>query len=256
MIRTILDRQLHDITVQVIALGNVVYQTLDQALLVVKENDQALCERIIASDEHSDALRAEIVQKTFRSLTLHQPLAGNDLRFLCSVPFIAGSLERIGDNAAGIAKLRLRMAALEGKERNNAGRETPTDGDSKSSVSHTVTETTIIEEILSLGKEARRALQATTNAFLIKDTQAARSIWQEDDVVDVCYHLVRHEIMSLLLGMHAIPALEQDALVLQRVTYWLWIAHNLERIGDHCTNICERLVFIMERDATITPQQE
>lgn len=165
-------------------------------------------------------------------------------------------LERIGDNAAGIAKLRLRMAPLERNERNNEDRETPNHTADKQFASHAVTEIAIIEGSYTLGKEAQRALQATMNAFMIKDTQAARSIWQEDDVVDVCYHLVRHDIMSLLLGMHAIPALEQDTLVLQRVTYWLWIAHNLERVGDHCTKMCERLVFIMERDATITPKQE
>jgi len=52
----------------------------------------------------------------------------------------------------------------------------------------------------------------------------------------------------MLSGIHAIPALQQDGLAMQRMTYWLWIAHNLERVGDHCTNVCERIVFFLEGD--------
>jgi len=61
--------------------------------------------------------------------------------------------------------------------------------------------------------------------------------------------------MTMLTGLHAIPALQQDSLIMQRITYWLWIAHNLERIGDHCTNICERIVFFIEGEGTICPEE-
>ena len=93
-------------------------------------------------------------------------------------------------------------------------------------------------------------------AFAARDVAAARHIWQEDDVVDVRYHLVRHDLMTLLAGAHAIPALQSDALILQRATYLLWIAHKLERVADHCTNICERITFIVERESSIKPVQE
>jgi len=72
----------------------------------------------------------------------------------------------------------------------------------------------------------------------------------------VRYHLVRHDLMTMLTDIHAIPALQQDSLSMQRMTYWLWIAHNLERIGDHCTNICERIVFLLEGEATIRLTEE
>ncbi|HET8842740.1 MAG TPA: PhoU domain-containing protein, partial [Ktedonobacteraceae bacterium] len=118
-----------------------------------------------------------------------------------------------------------------------------------------VTETSIVAGLVTLGQEARRVLQGTMQAFVQNDTKAARVIWQEDDVVDVCYHLVRHDIMTMLTDIHAIPVLQQDALAMQRMTYWLWIAHNLERVGDHCTNVCERIVFSLEGDGRIQPDE-
>jgi phosphate transport system protein len=93
-------------------------------------------------------------------------------------------------------------------------------------------------------------------AFANRDVKAARYIWEEDDVVDVRYHLVRHDLMTLLAGARAIPALQSDALILQRATYLLWIAHKLERVADHSGNICERIVFIVEGETSIKRAQE
>jgi phosphate transport system protein len=89
-------------------------------------------------------------------------------------------------------------------------------------------------------------------AFEQRDAKAARYIWEEDDVVDVRYHLVRHDLMAMMAGAHAIPALQNDAKVLQRVTYLLWIAHKLERVADHSTNICERIIFMVDGDSDFT----
>ncbi len=65
--------------------------------------------------------------------------------------------------------------------------------------------------------------------------------------------VLRHNLMTMLTGMHAINALRQDSLIVQRMTYWLWMAHDLERIGDHCTNICGRIGFFLEGDTTVKP---
>jgi len=62
--------------------------------------------------------------------------------------------------------------------------------------------------------------------------------------------------MALMEGAHAIPALQNDSRILQRATYLLWIAHKLERVADHCTNICERIVFIVEGETSIQRSQE
>jgi phosphate transport system protein len=62
--------------------------------------------------------------------------------------------------------------------------------------------------------------------------------------------------MEMLEGARAIPALQIDSRILQRLTYMLWIAHKLERVGDHCSNICERIVFIVEGETSIKPSLE
>src|SRR5260370_23990291 len=93
--------------------------------------------------------------------------------------------------------------------------------------------------MVEVGNGACPVLQGTMEAFANCDAKAARYIWEEDDVVDVRYHLVRHDLMAMLEGARAIPALHSDARILQRATYLLWIAHKLERIADHCTNRSE-----------------
>src|SRR5260370_23930371 len=85
---------------------------LEQAIQSVQNGDQALCGREIASDGTIDEVRSEVERLAFQSLTLQQPLAGHDLRFLSSAPSIAGDLERMGANATGIAKVLVRMAPL------------------------------------------------------------------------------------------------------------------------------------------------
>ena len=114
-----------------------------------------------------------------------------------------------------------------------------------------LTEAAILRGLLELGREAERVLKGTMEAFANRDAKAARYIWEEDDVVDVRYHLVRHDLMALLEGARAIPALQNDARILQRATYLLWLALKLERMGDHCTNVCERIVFIVEGEASM-----
>jgi phosphate transport system protein len=255
--RLLLDAQLQEISTRIITLGTLVETALSQALQAVQDGERALCDLVIASDRAIDTLRFEVERLAFQSLTLQQPLAGRDLRFLSSAPSITADLERMGDNATGIAELLLRILPLrvvDTKHVDIAPSTVARDAQKRTSV-QAIAEDTIISELLALGQEADRVVQETMSAFEQNDAHAARSIWQEDDVVDVRYHLVRHDLMSMLAGMHAIPALQQDALIMQRVTYWLWIAHNLERIGDHCTNICERIVFVLEGDGTIRPEE-
>src|ERR1700693_278125 len=107
-----LDVQLHEISTRIIKLGALVETALEQALQAVQSGDQALCGLVIASDRTIDDLRVEVERLAFQSLTLQQPLAGRDLRLLSLAPLITGDLERMGDNAAGIASLLLRMAPL------------------------------------------------------------------------------------------------------------------------------------------------
>jgi phosphate transport system protein len=242
MARTILDKELQSLNEQIIHLGALVDEALELVLDALDKGDLAAASVVIENDNLTDSLRMTIEEHTVRLLTLQQPLGGRDLRYLTSSLSIAGDLERAGDGAAGIAQIILRMAPL----RDDKLSQMKVDNDGALDASGEITEVSVTRGLLDLGKEARRVLQGTMKAFANRDARAARYLHEEDDVVDVRYHLVRHDLMAMMAGARAIPALQNDSMILQRVTYLLWIAHKLERVSDHCTNICERIVFTEE----------
>jgi phosphate transport system protein len=255
MTRTLLDKELSELDSQIIRLGSLVDNALGVVLEALKSGDLAKAGRVIEGDTIVDSLRAAVEEHTIRLLTLQQPLGGRDLRYLTSALSIAGELERIGDGAEGIAQIILRMIPLRGTSMPNVRVEAEAiQANTTNNVE--ITEASIMRALLELGYEARRVLQGTMKAFAERNAEAARFIWEEDDVVDVRYHLVRHDLMALMAGAHAVPALKNDSLILQRATYLLWIAHKLERIADHSSNICERLVYIIEGETTIKKAEE
>jgi phosphate transport system protein len=242
MARTILDKEMQALNEQIIRLGSLVDEALELSLDALYKADLAAAGMVIENDNLTDSLRMAIEEHTVRLLTLQQPLGGRDLRYLTSSLSIAGDLERAGDGAAGIAQITLRMAPL----RDDKLSQVKVDNDSVDGAGSEITESSVMHSMLELGNEARRVLQGTMKAFANRDAKAARYLREEDDVVDVRYHLVRHDLMAMMTGARAIPALQNDSLILQRFTYLLWIAHKLERVSDHCTNICERIVFTEE----------
>lgn len=254
MTRTILDSELQELDAQIVKLGNMVDDALGKALEAMETGDQAKAGMVIEADALADSLRKAIEEHTIRLLTLQQPLGGRDLRYLTSVFSIAGDLERIGDGAAGIAQNMLRMEPLRGAQLSHVA--VHVDASAPVGGEHNVTEADIVRSMIDLGNEARRVLQGSVQAFATRDVGAARYIWEEDDVVDVRYHLVRHELMALMEGARAIPALQNDSRILQRATYLLWIAHKLERVADHSSNICERIVFIAEGEMGMQTPEE
>jgi phosphate transport system protein len=253
MARTVLDKELLDLDDQIKRLGALVDDALLKALNALETGDIAKAGLVIEGDVLIDSLRTTVEEHAVRLLTLQQPLGGRDLRFLTSVLSIAGELERTGDGAEGIAQIILRMAPLRGNTMPQVKVEGQ-QGYSQNGVE--ITESSVTRGIMELGKESARVLAGTLKAFADRNAAAARYIWEEDDVVDVRYHLVRHDLMAMMSGTRAIPALQNDSLILQRATYLLWIAHKLERVADHCTNICERIVFIVEGENTMEPTQK
>lgn len=245
MTRIVLDKELKELDQQIQLLGSRVEAALSKALGALETGNLATAGLVIESDLVIDGLRTAIEEHTIRLLTMQQPLDGCDLRYLTSVLSIAGGLERMGDGAGGIARIMLRMVPLHSSTPQVVVHTPSSGGEAE------ITEPSLMRDLIELGREALRVLHGTMEAFTERDAKAARYIWEEDDVVDVRYHLVRHDLMAMMAGAHAIPALQRDLFVLQRVTYLLWIAHKLERVGDHCGNICKRIVFIIEGETSI-----
>src|SRR6266567_6714542 len=162
-----LDVQLDAISSRIILLGTLLETALEQAFAAVQSGDQALCELVIASDSTIDAGRSEVERLAFQSLTLQQPLAGRDLRFLSSAPSITGDLERMGDNATGIAELLLRMLPLRAVSTNQLHiyPSVASPMAQKRTSDHAITEDSIVSGLLALGQEASRVLRETMHAF-------------------------------------------------------------------------------------------
>jgi len=257
MTRKILDKELQELDTQIIRLGALVDEALGKALEALETSDLAEAGSVIEADTLIDSLRVAVEEHSIRLLTLQQPLGGRDLRYLTAALSIASDLERTGDGAEGIAQIILRMAPLHSNTAQVKVERSLADAVELITTERggQVTEASILRGILDLGQEARRVLWKAMKAFADRDANAAQYIWEEDDVIDVRYHEVRPDLMAMLAGARAIPALQEDSLILQRATYLQWIAHKLERVGDHASNICERIIFIVE-GATSMPVQE
>ena len=248
MKRTVLDNDLQELNAQVLHLGTMVEYALSLALKALEESDQDKAGEVVEGDNAIDDLHLAIEEHALRILTLQQPLGGRDLRYLSSAGPIAIDLERIGDEAEGIAQDVLRIIPNRKIDAGSAS------GKSMGS-EYGLNELSMVRRLIGLGKEVRLVLTRTMKAFEERDAQMARTIWEEDRVVDHRHYMIQRDLMEMLEEHKAIPALVYDRHILQRMTYLLWIAHKLERASDHCTNICERTVFIVEgaTDISLVP---
>jgi len=261
MTRALLDKALQELDAQIVQLGSLVANALAQTLEALEVGDQDKAGAVVVSDTPIDDLHLAIEKLTFRVLALQQPLAGRDLRHLTSLVPIAIDLERIGDEAEAIAQNVLRMMPFRSGETPQAGTYVQqAQGENKLSDSrgegNQFTEASLLQGILDLGQKVRSLLQETMKAFTDRNAEAARRLWEEDKMVDRGAYRVRHVVLAMLEGAHAIPALQHDPHMVQRATSLLWIDHELERVADHCTNICERIVFIVQGETDMRPLPE
>lgn len=217
--RETLDRQIKELLDEVLMMGSMVEQAIAESVAALKVRDHRAAHRLIAGDQLINEKRYEIEHKCITLIATQQPLA-RDLRILAAVLEIITELERIGDYAKGIARIILRM------------------GDEP-----------LVKPLVDIPRMAeiglamlRRALEA----FIAQDVQTARAIPKEDDAVDALYNQVYRDLLDYMIA---------DPASINRANYLLWAAHNLERMADRVTNICERIVFvvtgeIMEMDQT------
>jgi phosphate transport system protein len=192
---------------ELLLLGNVVEQQILGAAQSFKLRDVNSSRAIVEKDEEVNAKRFSIEEQVLITIATQQPMA-HDLRLLASILEIAGELERIGDYAKGIATINIRM------------------GDEELLVP--------LVRIPIMAEKCGDMLHRAVNAFVNEDVVEARKIPAEDDIVDNLYN----EVQTLLMQQIAI-----DDNSIQRANWILWVAHNLERVADRVTNICERTIF-------------
>src|SRR5215471_2778222 len=176
MTRTTLDKELHDLDAQMLRLGSLVETALVQALEALETGDQDKAGMVVVSDTPIDDLHLAIEENTFRVLSLQQPLAGRDLRYLTALVPMAIDLERIGDEAESMAQHMLRMLPLRPggipqagtpvQQEQGQGSLTEAEG-----MNDQLPEASILQGILGLGREVRSLLKWTMKAFADRDAE-------------------------------------------------------------------------------------
>ncbi|HET7143052.1 MAG TPA: phosphate signaling complex protein PhoU [Anaerolineales bacterium] len=208
MIRKTFEHEIQQVKDDVLLLGSMVEHAILASVEVLKKRDIKGAEKIIAEDKEINKKRFAIENQLMILIATQQPMA-HDLRLLASCMEIISELERMGDYAKGIANINIRMG-----------------------------EETLLKPLIDIPRMAQigtSMLHRSLSAFINEDVEAAKAIPVEDDEVDALYNQIYHELMLIII---------QDPKSIERANWLLWVAHNLERVADRVTNICERTVFI------------
>jgi phosphate transport system protein len=198
------DEELNHLAADVARMGGLAEAEVADALDTVTHRDMTLVQTVIERDLKLDALDAEIERRTIRLIALRQPVA-QDLRRTVAAMKIAQNLERIGDLAKNIAK---RGAVLADSE--------PI--------------TPLTRSIERMGRLVATRLKDVLDAYTTADLERAMAVWSRDDEVDEHYDSLFRELLTYMMG---------DPRTITAGAHLLFIAKNLERIGDHATNIAE-----------------
>ena len=203
------DRQLRALRENLLLLGSMVEKSVQQAVEALRNRNIVAAQRVVEDDGQIDGLSYRLEEDALLLIATQQPMA-SDLRVIAAGLFIASELERMGDYAEGIAKIALRLASEEPIKP--------------------------LVDIPRMAEVATEMLHQSLDAFVHRDLEACRRIWERDDEVDALYNQVYRELLTFMLS---------DPKTIEPATLLLWASHNLERIADRVTNICERTAFVI-----------
>lgn len=205
--RSILDQELNKLRDDILRLSSRVDANLSQAMNALYTRDVVLAHQVVEQDEEINRLRYSIEEDALLVLATQAPTA-TDLRSVIAAIHIAVELERMGDHAAGVARLVERMEEE--------------------------------DEIASLGKlpkmekQVHKMLNESITAYVENDPETARALMKRDQKVDKHYRRLYQDMLREM----------RDDDYIRRATFLLWVGHNLERIGDRVINIAERVIFM------------
>lgn len=236
--RALLDTELNELNQSVLVLSSMVDKAIGDAVAALMSNDVPQAEGVIAGDADINRLRFQIEEKAYVILSTQQPLA-RDLRTVIAAIHFAIELERIGDHAAGIARIVTRMETMPrpaGLSPAATDEDLSPIDDAEEEIPEDEPPTLHMKlsRLPKMTKRARDMLNRATAAYIERDVEKANAIVKRDRKLDVQYRKFFAEAMAEMGG-------PQDP---EMPTYMLWIAHNLERIGDRTTNLAERVIFM------------
>ena len=202
------DEELERLNATINEMGGLTESQFAKGLTAVRERDTVIAEQVIADDARVDALDAAVQEQTVKLLALRQPMAV-DLRVVLSSIKIAAALERIADYAKNTAKRSIVLMQASPPPSAVAG-------------------------IDRLGRLVRTALKDVLDAFADEDVAKARDVWQRDEEIDQVYTGLFRELLTYMM---------EDPRTITACTHLLFMAKNIERAGDHVTNIAELVSF-------------
>lgn len=209
MSRKTFSQEMQEIRDEILLLSSMVEQAVMNSAEALKNNDLEYARQILSRDIVINRKRFEIEVSIMVLMATQQPIA-HDLRLLAASLDICTELERMGDYAKGIANINLRSEGLSLPR--------------------------ILREIYAMAEKAVDMLHRAMTAFANENIQVAQAIIREDDIIDECYSKLYDE---------AIHSVLDNPRNIERANYIIWVAHNLERLGDRVTNICERVMYVV-----------
>jgi phosphate transport system protein len=202
------DEELERLNATINEMGGLTESQFTKALTALRDGDSVAAEQVIADDQRVDAIDTKVQQQTVELLALRQPMA-NDLRVILSSIKIAAALERIADYAKNTAKRSIVLSQ----------------GSAPASA---------VAGIERLGRMVRAALKDVLDAFADDDVAKAHDVWQRDEDTDQVYTGLFRELLTYMM---------EDPRTITACSHLMFIAKNIERAGDHVTNIAELVSF-------------
>jgi phosphate transport system protein len=203
------DQEITHLTRKILEMGGLVEDQIRRSIEALAASNVELAEEVVERDDAVDALEEEIDQFAIRMLATRQPVAV-DLRLIAMAMKISNDLERIGDYAAkGIAARCRRLARARGGVRP-------------------------LHAIPRMGQLVQSMVKDALDAYVQRDGDKAVSVWRRDDEIDLMYDGLVRELLTYMM---------EDARNISACIDLMFIAKNLERIGDHTTNICEKIHY-------------
>ena len=202
-----LDQGLEQLRRDLRRLASMVDVAVEQSVASLARLDRSGADRVIVGDQAINDLRYGIEDAAVHIIAMQQPIA-SDLRFVIAVLMVTSELERMGDYCVGIAKI------------------TKLHGDRA-----------LLKPLIDIPRMAeavRGMLRGSVDALITKNAFLAEAIAAQDDEIDRLYDQIYRELLTYMLN---------DPTTIDRATWLLWAAHNLERMGDRVQNICERTVY-------------
>jgi phosphate transport system protein len=206
------DEDLVQVQARISEMGGLCEELLSKALESVQNRDPRLAREVIERDRALDALETALEEQVVKVIALRQPMAA-DLRVLISALKIANTLERIGDLAKNIAKRAIPLSSTRTVKLTNS--------------------------IVRMGRATLAQLSDVLNAHAARDVDLAVRIWNQDYEIDEMYNAIFRELVTYMV---------EDSRLIGVGAHLLFLAKNLERIGDHTTQISEMIYYIVKGD--------